>query len=104
MSTNILSDEKMKVIDIILDMYPDLKKNKVDIINTVYGKLVRPYNYVFTKIFINNKEYYIDPTDAIYDKNIVFRGFIAHKKIYLIDDINDEIKKEFNSAKDIILK
>ena len=94
MSNNILSDEKMKVIDIILDMYPQLKKNKIDIVNTVYGKLVRPYNYVFTKIFIDNKEFYIDPNDAIYNKQLNFKGFIVNKKIYLIDDINDEIIKE----------
>ena len=94
MSNNILSDEKMKVIDIILVMYPQLKKNKIDIVNTVYGKLVRPYNYVFTKIFIDNKEFYIDPNDAIYNKQLNFKGFIVNKKIYLIDDINDEIIKE----------
>jgi hypothetical protein len=94
MSTNILNDEKMKVIDIILDMYPQLKKNKTDIVNTVYGKLVRPYNYVFTKIFIDNREFYIDPNDAIYNKQLKFKGFISNKKIYLIDDINDEIFKE----------
>ena len=99
MSNNILSDDKMKVINIVLDMYPQLKKNKIDIVNAVYGKLVRSYNYVFTKFFIANKEYYIDPNDAIYNKQLNFKGFIANKKIYLIDDINDEIIKETGENK-----
>ena len=41
-------------------------KDKADIINVVFGKLVTPYKYIFTKIIIDDKEYYIDPDLAIY--------------------------------------
>lgn len=103
MTNNILSDEKMKVIEIVLDMFPQLKKNKTDIINTVYGKLVKPYNYIFTKIFIDNREFYIDPNNAIYNKQLNFKGFITDNKIYLIDDINNEIIKESEENKKLII-
>jgi hypothetical protein len=92
-----LPDDKMKVIDIILDMYPDLKKNKADIVNVVFGKLVTPYKYIFTKIIIDDKEYYIDPDLAIYDKNLNFEGFIKDTKLYMINIINAQIEIDKNN-------
>jgi hypothetical protein len=83
-------DERIKIINIILDMYPDMKKDKQDIINAVYGKLSKPNTYVFTKIFINNKEYYVDPEGTILTKTLEFKGIILNNKFYMVEDEDDE--------------
>ena len=79
-------DTKLKVIDIIIDMFPDLKKNKIDIINTVFGKLSKPTKYIFTKILLNGDELYIDYDGLLLTKNLIFQGFIINNKQYLLDD------------------
>lgn len=89
-------DTKLKVIDIIIDMFPDLKKNKIDIINTVFGKLSKPTKYIFTKILLNGDELYIDYDGLLLTKNLIFQGFIINNKQYLLDDKycdNIDIKK-----------
>lgn len=83
-------DERIKIINIILDMYPDMKKDKQDIINAVYGKLSKPNTYVFTKIFINKKEYYVDPEGTILTKTLEFKGIISNNKFYMVEDEDDE--------------
>ena len=81
-----ITDEKVKVIDIIIDMYPELKKDRNDIINIVFGKLSKPNKYIFTKILLNNIEVYFDPDGLILTKNLTFMGFIINNKYYLLDD------------------
>ena len=82
-------DEKLKIINVILDMYPEMKKDKQDIINAVYGKLSKPNTYVFTKIFINNKEYYVDPEGTIMTKTLEFKGIVLNNKFYMAEDEDD---------------
>jgi hypothetical protein len=83
-------DEKLKIINVILDMYPEMKKDKQDIINAVYGKLSKPNTYVFTKIFIKNNEYYVDPEGTILSKTLEFKGIIVNNKYYMAED-EDEL-------------
>lgn len=82
-------DEKLKIINVIIDMYPEMKKDKQDIINAVYGKLSKPNTYVFTKIFINNKEYYVDPEGTIMTKTLEFKGIVLNNKFYMAEDEED---------------
>ena len=83
-------DEKIKVIDIILDMYPDLKKDKNDIINVVFGKMSKPNKYVFTKIIHNNEELYVDLDGLLLSKIVEFKGFVINNKFYMVSDINKD--------------
>jgi hypothetical protein len=83
-------DDKIKIIDIIIDMYPELKKDKNDIINVVFGKLSKPNKYVFTKIMYNNEELYVDVDGLLLTKNIDFRGFVINNKFYLVSDIDNK--------------
>ena len=88
MSTNTLDDEKLKVIDIIIDMYPELKKSRDEIIFNVFEKQGKTNKYIFTKRIINNKSLYIDPYGLILDNNLKFYGFFVDGKYYLeADDI-----------------
>ena len=86
-------DDKIKVIDIIIDLYPELKKDKNDIINVVFGKLSKPNKYIFTKIMHNNEELYVDVDGLLLTKNVDFKGFVVNNKFYLISDIekNDDL-------------
>ena len=47
MSNTTLDDEKLKVIDIIIDMYPELKKNREEIIFNVFEKQNKTNKYIF---------------------------------------------------------
>lgn len=99
-----IENEKLKVVDIILDMFPELRKHKDDIIVNVMQKHLNQNKYVFTKYIHNNCEFYIDPFGMIVDKNIVFKGFIVDNKLFLSDDVNDN-KTKFDIAKfDKIMK
>jgi hypothetical protein len=90
MSTTTLEDEKLKVIDIIIDMYPELKKSRDEIIFNVFEKQHKTNKYIFTKIIINNISLYIDPYGLILDNNLKFYGFFVDGKYYLEnDEIND---------------
>lgn len=99
-----IENEKLKVIDIILEMFPELKKYKDDIIVNVMQKHLNQNKYVFTKYIHNNYELYIDPYGMIIDKNIIFKGFINDNKLYLTDDINDNIIKLDINKYDKIMK
>lgn len=81
-----IMDDRLKVINVILDMYPELKKDKNDIINVVYGKLSKPNKQIFTKIKLDDKELYIDTTGLVLDENLNFKGLIINNIRYLFDD------------------
>ncbi len=83
---NTTDDDKLKVIDIIIDMYPELKKNREEIIFNVFEKQHRTNKYIFTKFVKNNKSMYIDPYGLILDKNLHFCGFQVDGKFYLEND------------------
>ena len=88
MAQNInIKEEKLKVIDIIIDMYPELKKNKDEIIKTVLNKDIK--RYILTKYIHNNNIYYIDPYGMIIDKDINFKGIFCDNKFYFENIEND---------------
>jgi hypothetical protein len=81
----------MKVIDIIIDMYPELKKSKDEIVAHVFDKNNYINKYIFTKYIHNNKDLYVDPYGLILDKYLVFNGFLVDGKYYILDDDYDNI-------------
>ena len=83
-------DEKVKIIEIILDMYPELKKDKNDIINVVFGKMSKPNKYVFTKILHNNEELYVDIDGLLLSKTVEFKGIVINNKFYMVSDIEKD--------------
>lgn len=92
MSTTTLDDEKLKVIDIIIDMYPELKKSRDEIMFNVFEKQNKTNKYIFTKTLINNISLYVDPYGLILDKNLKFYGFYVDGKYYMQDDNIDNIE------------
>jgi hypothetical protein len=79
-------DDKLKTINIIINMYPQLKKDRQDIINTVYEKLSKPTTYVFTKILLDNKEYYVDSEGIIMTKTLEFKGIVINNTYYMAEN------------------
>ncbi len=86
-----LREHKMKVIDIIIDMYPELKKSKDEIVAHVFDKNNYINKYIFTKYVHNSKDLYVDPYGLILDKYLVFNGFFVDGKYYILDDDFDNI-------------
>jgi hypothetical protein len=86
MSNITLDDEKLKVIDIIIEMYPELKKSRDEIIFNIFEKQNKTNKYIFTKTTMNNKSLYIDPYGLILDKDLKFYGFYVDGKYYLEND------------------
>jgi hypothetical protein len=89
-------DEKIQVINIILDLYPSLKKDRQNIINVVFGKLNKPNKYVFTKISMNNNIYYVDNFGMLLDESLNFKGIVNNNTIYLFEDNEINKLKEYN--------
>ena len=79
-------EDKIQVINIILDLYPSLKKDRQNIINVVFGRLNKPNKYVFTKILLNNYTYYIDNFGMLLDESLNFKGIVNNNIIYLCED------------------
>lgn len=78
--------ERLRVIDIIFDLYPELKKNKEEITMNVFEKYGRPIKYILTQYIHNNNVYYIDPDGMILDKDINFKGLYTDNMFYFYED------------------
>lgn len=89
-------DEKVQVINIILDLYPSLKKDRQNIINIVFGKLNKPNKYIFTKILLDNNTYYIDSFGMLMNDSLDFKGIVNNNIIYLCKDITKNKFDKFN--------
>ena len=95
---DIIHKERLRIIDIIFDLYPELKKNKEEIVMNVFEKYGKPIKYILTKYIHNNNIYYIDPDGIILDKDINFKGLIFDNNYYFNEEefnqekINEEIK------------
>ena len=90
------NDDKLQVINIILELYPTLKKDRQNIINVVFGKLNKPIKYILTKIMINNYVYYIDTYGLLFDNTITFKGIMKNNELFLLNDNYDIELEEYN--------
>ena len=107
----LLNKQKIEIVDTILQMYPDIQKDRETIINAVLGRTEKPAPYVLEKIQIEDKHYYIDNEGRILDADVTLVGRykIANGKyIYcLVSELDDiklsdedkDIKKSVNIKK-----
>ena len=78
-------EDKIKIIDDIIGMFPELKKHKDDIIKNICD--TRKQNtYIFNKHVYLNQELYVDPEGNIFDKNLNFKGLYIDNIYYLTDN------------------
>lgn len=108
---NSIIKERLLTIDKILDLYPNLKKDKRLIINNILGKQeVQKKNDVLEKLEITNKSIYKDSHGNLMDTNVNLTGFWTEKinqdkqttyKYYFFDDIKKIKNKIILNKKNI---
>jgi hypothetical protein len=89
--TNTDDKIKLKVVDIIFDMYPELKKNKDEIMMNVLEKYGRPHKYILNKHIYNNQILYIDPDGLMFDNNLCYKGILYNDTYYLDEEKHNNI-------------
>lgn len=83
---NKTKQERLAALEIILDLYPDLKKNKDDILMHVLEKYGKPIKYILTKYTREDGNiYYVDPNGMLVDKYLNFKGIVNDGKFYFND-------------------
>ena len=105
---NVLLNEKLKSVNIILDMYPSLKKDKTAILNAVLErKEEKKELYIVEKIKGLSFSAYFDTDGNIIDETTNLVGFTNKKKdqYYFFNNIDkskdslDELMHQFNKLK-----
>jgi hypothetical protein len=66
--------DKIRIIDTIIEFYPDLKKDRTHIINLILDKIERPDKYILDRIEINKTVYYKDIDNIIIDGDLNICG------------------------------
>jgi hypothetical protein len=87
--------EKINVIDKLLTLYPNLQKDEIYILNSIFASDLN--KHILKKININDEKYYIDTIGNILNKNVSLVGFWIKEedesmKIILFDDTKNKIK------------
>ncbi len=84
--TKQIDTAKMRTIDVFFDMYPELKKNKEEIMMNVFEKYGKPIKYIFTRHIFENNLLYVGPDGIMLDENLNFKGIFYENKYYLEND------------------
>lgn len=96
---NTIIKERLLAIDKILELYPNLKKDKTSIVNKVLGKQeVQKKDYVVEKLDVYNKTIYKDTFGNLMDANVNLVGFWSeitdpNNNINVVYHFFDDIKK-----------
>lgn len=72
----LLDIDKIKIVDTIIEHYPELKKDRSIIINIILEKTERMDRYILDKVVINNKSYYRDKDNILVDINLQIVGMV----------------------------
>jgi hypothetical protein len=72
----LLDIDKIKIIDTIIEHYPELKKDRSNIINIILEKTERLDRLILDKVIINNKNYYRDKDNILVDINLQIVGVV----------------------------
>lgn len=94
---NSIIKERLMAIDKILELYPNLKKDKVTITDVVLGKKeIKKKQYVLEKLNIKDKNYYRDTNGNIVNEKAILVGFCIDdnkNELYTKYSFFDEFKK-----------
>jgi hypothetical protein len=88
--------DKIKLVDSIIEHYPELKKERNHIINIILEKTERPEQFILERIIVNNNIYYKDIDNIIIDidMNICGLCIINHNGFKYIISKNNNRKEE----------
>lgn len=89
MATHILTDiDKIRLVDSIIEQYPDLKKERSNFIRIVLEKILRPNKLILERFSYNNEIYYKYEDGIIIDNNLKIKGYMVDNKPIIIRPIN----------------
>ena len=72
----LLDIDKIKIVDTIIEHYPELKKDRSTIINIILEKTERLDRLILERVIINNKSYYRDKDNILVDTNLQIVGIV----------------------------
>ena len=96
--------DKISIIDLIIEHYPELKKDRTNLIKLVLQQVTRPNKLILEKITHEDKTYYKYNDGILIDENLNTIGIVIDDKIiitdniYLQDDIFILLKTDYNNS------
>lgn len=92
----LLDIDKIKIIDTIIEHYPELKKDRSTIINIILEKTESLDRLILDRVIINNKIYYRDKDNILVDVNLQIVGMV---QVLPDNNIKYIIRREPNRKK-----
>jgi len=84
--------EKIRIIDDLIEHYPELKKDKNVLNNIFFDRTDKPNKFILERITINNKIYYRSNDNLLIDVNIKCHGIFVNERFIIVRPAN---RKEF---------
>jgi len=85
-------NEKIRIIEDLIEHYPELKKDKNVLNNIFFDRTDKPNKFILDRIQINNKVYYKSNDNLLIDIDIKCKGVYINDKFIII---RPENRKEF---------
>jgi hypothetical protein len=97
-------NEKIRIIEDLIEFYPDLKKDKNILINIFFDRTDKPNKFILDKVQINGKTYYKSTDNLLIDINIKCKGVYVDGKYMIVRPENrkesyDKFIEEFKNYK-----
>jgi hypothetical protein len=92
----LLDIDKIKIVDTIIEHYPELKKDRSTIINIILEKTENLDRLILDRVVINNKIYYRDKENILVDVNLQIVGMV---QVLPDNNIKYIIRREPNRKK-----
>ena len=92
--------DKISIIDLIIEHYPELKKDRTNLIKLVLQQVTRPNKLILEKMTHAGKTYYKYNDGILIDENLNTMGTIVENKIIIIRN-NDRYTNHMKNLEDI---
>ena len=87
--------DKISIIDLIIEHYPALKKDRTNLIKLVLQQVTRPNKLILEKISHDDKTYYKYNDGILIDENLNTTGVVVDNKVIIVrtgDRYNEHMK------------
>ena len=84
--------EKLRIIEDLIELYPELKKDKNVINNIFFDRTDKPNKFILDRVQVNGKTYYKSNDNLLIDVDVKCHGICLDGKYIIIRPDN---RKEF---------
>ena len=84
--------EKIRIIEDLIEHYPDLKKDKNVLNNIFFDRTDKPNKFILDRVEINGKSYYKSNDNLLIDIYVKCKGVYVNDKFIIV---RPENRKEF---------